>query len=335
MKILIGIIFAAFIMNNMVYCDIKLPSEVLDLKEWKITLPINNAQEIKQPDLATYYHEDYFKVNETGDGVVFTAPIDGETTSGSKYPRSELREMTNNGKDKASWSTTKGTHIMEIEQAITHLPDVKQHIVVGQIHDGSDDVIVFRLEKKKLFIELGGTDGPALTTDYELGTKFRVKFVAGNGGVMCFYNGKYVYTYDVKTDGCFFKAGCYTQSNLSKGDVAGAYGENVIYNLNVEHFDTDPMDYAYYEDNEQTTTETTTQETTQDLTNSYIIGDVNNDKELTATDAAGVLAYVLNCDSNTLNNVPMEVADVDSNGEITATDGASILAKVLNDDFNF
>jgi poly(beta-D-mannuronate) lyase len=68
-----------------------------------------------------------------------------------------------------------------------------------------------------------------------LGTVFTVKFVAHNGGVDCYYNGQFIYTYPVSTSGCYFKAGCYTQSNTSKGDAASAYGEVVIYNVTVTH----------------------------------------------------------------------------------------------------
>jgi len=124
---------------------------------------------------------------------------------------------------------------MEITQAITHLPDVKPHVVAGQIHNSSDDVIVFRLEGQKLFVDQNGVNGPVLTTSYNLGDVFSVKFVARNGGVECYYNGNYVYTYPVSTSGCYFKAGCYTQSNTSKGDLPTAYGEVVIYNLRITH----------------------------------------------------------------------------------------------------
>ncbi len=225
------------------------PADVLDLTNWKLTLPINDAQEIKRPELDSYEHEDYFKVNEAGDGVIFTAPIEGESTEGSGYPRSELREMTNDGEDKASWSTASGTHIMEITQKVTHIPEVKKHVVVGQIHDAGDDVIVFRLENHKLFIDENGDDGPTLTTDYNLGDEFTVKFVAGNDGVMCYYNGEYIYTYETKTSGCYFKAGMYTQSNLSKGDKAGAYGEVEIFDVQLYHDSQDPQSPSYYEDN--------------------------------------------------------------------------------------
>jgi len=217
-----------------------LPSGVLNLINWKLTLPVETSHagspdEILQPELNGFQDARYFHVNDTRNGVVFKAHCGGATTSGSGYPRSELREMSNNGIDKASWSTTSRTHTMEITQAITHRPDVKPHVVAGQIHDADDDVIVFRLEGTKLFIDENGNTGPVLTANYQLGDIFSIKFIAGNGGVECYYNGKYIYKYSVSTSGCYFKAGCYTQSNTSKGDAPTAYGEVIIYSLSVKH----------------------------------------------------------------------------------------------------
>ncbi|RMD63706.1 hypothetical protein D6833_05360, partial [Candidatus Parcubacteria bacterium] len=223
------------------------PSSVLDLSYWKLTLPIDEdgngkADEIKQPELATYEHPVYFHVNSDGTGVVFRAHCGGATTSGSGYPRSELREMQQgDATQKASWSTDDGVkHVMEITQAITHLPDVKPHVVAGQIHDANDDVIVFRLEGSKLFIDINGTDGPTLNSNYQLGEVFKVKFEVYNGVIDCYYNDQLKYSYTHSASGCYFKAGCYTQSNTSKGDDASAYGEVVIYDLLVTHGDQQP-----------------------------------------------------------------------------------------------
>ena len=226
--------------------ETSMPSQVLNLTNWKLNVPVAGSngwsQEIKQPELATYQHSEYFHVSSNGNAVVFKAPVEGITTSGSKYPRSELREMTNGGRAKADWDIAAGSgiHTMEITQAVTHLPDHKPHVVVGQIHDADNDVIVFRLEGKKLWIDHNGTKSTLLTDQYELGTKFTVKFVAGNGKVDSYYNGQFAESYATNAEHCFFKAGMYTQSNLTKGDVAGAYGEVEIYNVTITHDDDVP-----------------------------------------------------------------------------------------------
>jgi hypothetical protein len=74
------------------------PAQVLDLTNWKLTTPAKNsngdALEVSQPALATYRNASFFDIGPKGVGVLFTAAAGGATTSGSSYPRSELREMT-------------------------------------------------------------------------------------------------------------------------------------------------------------------------------------------------------------------------------------------------
>jgi len=214
------------------------PAQVLDLTNWKETLPLGakkKPSEIKQPALATYNNEPCFKVSSAGDSVVFRAPVNGVTTSNSGYPRSELREMTNNGKDMASWSTTSGTHTMFIDQAITSVPKTKKHIVAGQIHDSEDDVVVIRLEYPKLFIDIDGKEGPTLDPNYTLGKRFTVKFVAEKGQIKIYYNDSEKPSYTMKKSGSghYFKAGAYTQSNCAKEKDCSEnnYGEVIIYKL--------------------------------------------------------------------------------------------------------
>lgn len=218
------------------------PSQILDLADWKQTLPTGSSEkpkEIKQPALATFAEKSYFHVNDGSNGVTFRSPVNGVTTSGSGYPRSELREMTAGGKSLAGWSTTSGTHTMFIDQAITAVPDKKKHVVAGQIHDADDDVIVVRLEYPKLFIDINGKEGPVLDSKYVLGKRFTVKFVAEGGKIQVYYNGSAepVHTLAKKGSGHYFKAGAYTQSNCSKESDCSDdnYGEVVIYKLAVEH----------------------------------------------------------------------------------------------------
>src|SRR5258707_306215 len=62
-------------------------------------------------------------------------------TSGSSYPRSELREMSNGGTMQASWSSTSGINTLVVREASTHLPVVKPQVVTAQIHNATSDVI--------------------------------------------------------------------------------------------------------------------------------------------------------------------------------------------------
>lgn len=215
------------------------PAKVLDLTNWKVTLPIGSNEkptEIKQPALATYSHDPYFKV--AGNGVQFRAPVNGVTTSGSSYPRAELREMTGNGTQNAAWSSTSGTHTLTVKEAFVKLPAVKPHLVGAQIHGGDDDVTVFRLEGTKLYITNGDDPHYKLVTgDYVLGTPFEAKFVVSGGQIKAYYNGVLQTTLKKSLSGAYFKAGAYTQANCEKSSPCSTsnYGEVHIFGLSVQH----------------------------------------------------------------------------------------------------
>jgi hypothetical protein len=162
--------------------------------------------------------------------------------------------MTNGGKTKAAWSSSASSrdnkvHSMYIEQSVSHLPVKKPEVVVGQIHDSSDDVTVFRLEGDQLCI----TDGDHTCEDTKpghgfiagtvaLNQRFSVKMEMVNGVISYYFNGtKLPYTQTKNISGAYFKAGMYTQSTCDqnapsyKGDNCDAYGENTIYVLEVCH----------------------------------------------------------------------------------------------------
>ena len=94
------------------------------------------------------------------------------TTSGSSYPRTELREM--NGAKLAAWSNTQGTHTLTVRQAVTALPAAKPDVVTAQIHDAEDDVMEVRLESGKLIAQYNdGRTDVTLDPRYTLGTAVR------------------------------------------------------------------------------------------------------------------------------------------------------------------
>jgi len=251
-------------LQNAPVSNIKFPSQILDLNCWKITLPINSAQEIFNPTLLDYTIDPWFKViqDKNGWAIQFRANHGGSTTSGSSNPRSELREMMRNyryqnSKSEASWSNTNGTHTMWIKQKVTHLTYVKPHTVAGQIHDASNDVAVFRVEGlnggatgtggtigvldtlAKIWItDADNTHGYLVDSLYRLGTLFEVKFIAHDGVIEYEYNGKKLpYKKTKNVTGCFFKLGDYTQSNSGTAptEVDSAYAEVYVYDYAITH----------------------------------------------------------------------------------------------------
>jgi len=226
------------------------PASVLDLTCWKLTLPVDTDRpgrpdEIIWPKLKTLVEKKHFFVNRNRDGVVFRAHCGGSTTKGSKYPRCELREMvrpvaaagdSQSKPQKAAWATDDDqTHTMTMMVAITQTPSVKKHVVCAQIHDADDDVMMVRLEGTKLFIERNKTGDVMLNRKYQLGSPFNLKIQANDGHIKVWYENELKMDWKKSARKCYFKAGCYTQSNTDKGDAADASGEVVIYKLKIEH----------------------------------------------------------------------------------------------------
>jgi len=218
--------------------DCARPGRILNLDSWKLTLPIGAASkptEIRGGRLGSY-STDYFKVGQTCNAVAFKAPVNGVTTSGSKNPRSELREMT--GGSNAGWSSTSGSHTMVLTEAFTTLPVGKPQVVGGQIHDADDDVSVFRLEGSNLYVTNGDdTHYQLVTSKYVLGTPFEAKYVVSGGVIRAYYNGQLVATINKAFSGAYFKAGAYTQANCGNSSpcTSANYGEVLVYALKVTH----------------------------------------------------------------------------------------------------
>lgn len=217
------------------------PAMLLDLSHWKLTLPVDTDRhgrpdEIQPSELYSFVDVHHFFVNEEAKGVVFRAYCGGATTKGSKYPRCELREITTNANVRGAWGTDDGiTHTMTMIVAITKTPPIKSHVVCAQIHDAGDDVVMVRLEENKLFIERNSHAPVALDTNYILSTPFLLKIQAADGQIRVWHDGGLKMNWKVLAKGCYFKAGCYTQSNPDKGDAPDSFGEVVIYRLKVSH----------------------------------------------------------------------------------------------------
>ena len=205
------------------------PSQVLGLATWKLNLPTSN-QQVTQPALAGF-SDDAFRVVEA---VQFTVTCGDEPQPGSKFPRSELREMNTDGSN-ASWSTTSGVHRLDLTQRITHLPAVQPKLVCGQIHSVTEYLILVVLDGQQLFVKYKDAVAGVLDEKYQLGTYFDMTIQAEQGYVDVFYNGAHLVHQAMTEIECYFKAGCYLQSNTSTGDLPTAYGQVEITSLTVSH----------------------------------------------------------------------------------------------------
>lgn len=219
------------------------PANILNLNPFKLTLPTglfaNLPQngvpdEIHQPELSSYTDEYFYR---KGSGVIFHAPVGGIVQSGSKYPRCELREMSLDGSQLASWSPSVGRHTMTLVQQVIALPKNKPEAVIGQIHDATGFVLLIwarghadGINADLIARSITGFDVPLQT--FVIGTSVLTTHIEVVKGRINVNDG--AFDTDWPTGGCYFKTGCYVQSNLST-DAASEYGEVLTRNIAITH----------------------------------------------------------------------------------------------------
>jgi hypothetical protein len=206
------------------------PGEVLNLTNWKLQLPVGGPDEVLQPELATFIRDPWFKTRWDG-GVQFRARVDGATTPGSSYPRSELRQMA--GAQRAAWSLA-DRHRLRMNVAVTAAPGAKPHVVVAQIHQGEDDIlqVLYDGTRKAITYRVDGVTVGSLVNSYRLGQRFDLGIDVDDNRVALSINGtrraRFAHAGSMTAH---WKAGAYVLSNPSMGDSPETYGEAVVYSL--------------------------------------------------------------------------------------------------------
>ncbi|MEE1657360.1 polysaccharide lyase family 7 protein [Microvirga sp. CF3062] len=225
------------------------------MSNWKITLPVDangglsgNAMEVK--NLSTYQNSKYFYTAADG-AMTFVAPVDGATTSGSSYARSELREM--NGTANAAWDLKTGGFMsatLEVDAA-PNRDGMGGRIIVGQIHGQDDELVRLYWENGKLYFandQAGSSNSetkfyfvnasgqqPSVSLDERFSYTINAK---GNTlEVTVFADGQVYKSVSAinsvwQSDAFYFKAGAYLGANETNGT---GYGQTSFYALNFNH----------------------------------------------------------------------------------------------------
>jgi Alginate lyase len=216
---------------------VQYPADLINTDQWYLTLPtgVPGSPDTVEGEQLKTFSNDFFRLTPDRKGIVFAANAGGVTTENSNYPRSELREM--NGSEKAAWSNTSGTHILDVCEAVTKVPDGKPEVVAAQIHDGSDDVMQIRLEDRTLMVQYDdGAKDVVLDEAYQLGTPYQLRIVAADSQVTVAFNGQQKAELPLSGSGWYWKVGAYVQANEGQSDPE-ALGEVIVYSSQITHND--------------------------------------------------------------------------------------------------
>ncbi|WP_260928059.1 polysaccharide lyase family 7 protein [Novosphingobium sp. 9] len=118
------------------------PPSKIDLSMWKITLPVNEAGEVSgEHDAVELYRLTGLSVppwfEAARNSIAFTVPVEGAMTRGTKYPRSELREMDGAGHEYAWTVADAGRFSARVQ--VDELPDTSLDASDTSGDDANDD----------------------------------------------------------------------------------------------------------------------------------------------------------------------------------------------------
>lgn len=205
----------------------------IELHKFKWTLPVGRPDElypIGKKERAPWF------VQELPEGIRARVRGGSAHTSGSKYSRSEGREMNRDG-SKAAWDSAKGWHSLLVTCHIHALSAKSKAVVVGQIHDDDDDVVMVRVENGKVYAEFSKGKGKG-SEKVPLGSigleeHFKYQIVADAKSIRVYFRPlaaarPVMVERRRRAKGAYYKAGNYFQSTSGEAEV-------VIHELRVEH----------------------------------------------------------------------------------------------------
>lgn len=169
---------------------------------------------------------DLFHLDSNGD-VVFKMPVQyGRTSTNTKYPRCECRELQPNGSDKAAWNSGSGTHYGQGRSKIDHVPSAKPWVVFFQVHDADSDFFRVQTEDGAIVCRRtppGGSEiRTVLRSSYAIGSWISWEWRFESGTLTIKLDGVQVLSASgMSKTGCYEKFGCYNQVN-SRSDGGGA-----------------------------------------------------------------------------------------------------------------
>jgi hypothetical protein len=212
------------------------PGGNFNLTNWYLGLPVDSSggtsgasASIEAAQLtAGYTNALYFYTGPDG-AMTFWAPVTGATTTGSDYPRSELREQIIPGETDINWRGY-GTHILSATNKVTEVPSTKK-VIIGQIHTKTGDARpLVKLQYNDGTIEAlvkhyaqdssPNTDNKLTFQNVGLNNQVAYKIQMENGLVTVTVNGLSKSTNAFLTDTnwisqeFYFKAGSYCQDNV-------------------------------------------------------------------------------------------------------------------------
>lgn len=208
------------------------PGGNFNLTNFYLGLPVDssggtngNSASITAAQLTAGYSNAFYFYTSPDGAMTFWAPVTGATTSGSSYPRSELREQISPPSNSSNWLPN-GTHTLTAQCRVTQVPSSGK-VIIGQIHCYTGNARpLLKLQFNNGVVEALVKTNSNFDPDYKfyfqnvgLSNLITYQIQQENGWLTTTVNGSNqtinVFATDPNwaTNGLYFKAGSYCQDN--------------------------------------------------------------------------------------------------------------------------
>jgi hypothetical protein len=218
---------------------------------WKLDIGLDSGNvTIDYPTLKNgYTNYPYFTVNTAGTAVQFYTDMAGkQTSSGTAYARTELRELGSDGVSLAAWNASTSSsvvHQMQYTFKILHIQPNKPWATIGQVHDSSSDALSIKVKGSTTSaLDVVATiydndQSTALVGTYNVGDTVTIKINITGGSLKIYANNTLKITSSLLSGktGLYFKVGQYPQSHDDAGGFESPteYCQTEISALTVSH----------------------------------------------------------------------------------------------------
>jgi len=243
--------------SSSIYCPSTngAPAAVFDLANWRIKVP-DAAGTTYSPDEVATLDNEFFCLSDDG-AMVFYTPVNGGT-DGSRYPRTELREMVDPSSSSVGWAII-GAHTMSASTTVTLEPSNGKN-VIAQVDSMTDDILAkIQWDNDRIRVQLRQIDADGSSGSYEnywfddgdrsfpIGTTFDWDMTVEDGVLFVTVNGETA-THDFALlstspsdyadDAFYFSAGSQPQDNTEDTPGGAQEAGEVLFNtLDVIHDD--------------------------------------------------------------------------------------------------
>lgn len=221
----------------------KPPGANFDLSHWKLQLPDATATEVSAAQLTAGFTNSFFYTDTDGT-MVFVCPVTGGTTSGSVFPRCELRELLDPADETVNW-TGYGTHVLEGQCKVTQIPSTKRTFIapIHGFNETADPLLKLRYDNRvvEALVKQGvnatnDTTFPLATVDLGDVIAYQIKMNDGLLSVTVNGTSQSVNVFQLDpgwtNQTFYFKAGNYCQDNVGLPDERAVVA---YYHLSANH----------------------------------------------------------------------------------------------------